>query len=377
MFKFSSLFFLFFVACGSSNTTVINNYLQPDASVPAFGGSSSTGGSSNGSQTGGTSSSATGGQGNLSTGGSSSVLQGTGGNSTSPSNLAGASGGAPALVTGPACGTSDASDPINASGGCTPQPLTIPQASLKGPYDSHALCIGDRQYYLQVNEWGSTAAQSLLYGGGDYYFRITEQNGTSSSGAPTGFPSMFIGANSGHTTAGSNMPKLVSSLTSVPTTWNWKDNGAVDGVTDAGTNTYNATYDVWFSTNPAGEPGTSCPSGGFLMVWLHKPAAAEPIGTGGRATYSGVTVAGIPGTWDVWVGPNQGCSSVPCISFVRTDINPAYSMSFDLNLFIKDAVTNRPDTIKDTMYLTNIFAGFEIWSGGVGLETTSFCADVN
>jgi hypothetical protein len=29
------------------------------------------------------------------------------------------------------------------------------------------------------------------------------------------------------------------------------------------------------------------------------------------------------------------------------------------------------------MYLTNIFSGFEIWTGGVGLETTSFCAGVN
>jgi len=52
-------------------------------------------------------------------------------------------------------------------------------------------------------------------------------------------------------------------------------------------------------------------------------------------------------------------------------------MSFDLNLFIRDAVTNHPETITDGMYLTNIFTGFEIWSGGVGLETTSFCAAVN
>jgi hypothetical protein len=28
-------------------------------------------------------------------------------------------------------------------------------------------------------------------------------------------------------------------------------------------------------------------------------------------------------------------------------------------------------------YLTNIFTGFEIWKGGVNLESTSFCAEVN
>jgi hypothetical protein len=62
---------------------------------------------------------------------------------------------------------------------------------------------------------------------------------------------------------------------------------------------------------------------------------------------------------------------------VRTDVDPTYSMSFDLNAFIRDAVENRPGTLTDVMYLTNIFTGFEIWSGGVGLQTTSFCAGVN
>ena len=38
-------------------------------------------------------------------------------------------------------------------------------------------------------------------------------------------------------------------------------------------------------------------------------------------------------------------------------------MSFDLNLFIKDAVTNRPNTILSGWYLTNVFVGFEIWRG--------------
>ena len=251
--------------------------------------------------------------------------------------------------------------------------MTAQASTLSGQWGAAAFCLGLRQYYLQVNEWNSTAAQSMNYGGGNYYFKITEQDATSPTNTgPTGFPSMFIGANSGHETAGSDMPKLVSSINSVPTTWNWTDNGATEAASSS--NIYNATYDVWFSTKAAGEPGDSCPSGGFLMVWLHKPTAAQPIG--GAPSYSGITINGIPGTWDVWIGPNQGCG-VPCISYVRTDTNPAYSMSFDLNLFIKDAVNNHPNTITNVMYLTNIFTGFEIWSGGVGLQTTSFCAGVN
>ncbi len=42
-----------------------------------------------------------------------------------------------------------------------------------------------------------------------------------------------------------------------------------------------------------------------------------------------------------------------------------------------ETLKNHPGTITNAMYLTNIFSGFEIWTGGVGLETTSFCAGVN
>ena len=79
--------------------------------------------------------------------------------------------------------------------------------------------------------------------GGNYFFKMTSQEASSCPAdtqcdvAPTGYPSMFIGANSGNATAGSNLPKLVSSLASVPTTWNWTDNGTL---TDSINNSYSA-----------------------------------------------------------------------------------------------------------------------------------------
>ena len=265
------------------------------------------------------------------------------------------------------CGAGVTSEPVNATGGCTPAAMTA-ISRLSGPYGITKSCLGNREYMLQVNEWNSTAKQTIEVGG-SYYYKVTEQQASvPTNGGPSGYPSIFIGENGGRKTAGSAMPKLVGSITSVPTTWIWSDNGA----TDSATNIYNATYDVWFSTHAEGDPSSYSPSGGFLMVWLHKPSAAQPIG--GSPRYSGVSVNGIPGTWDIWIGPN---GSVPVVSYVRTDTDPAYSMSFDLNAFIRDAVTNRPNTLTDSMYLTNIFVGFEIWSGGVGLQTTAFCAAVN
>ena len=59
----------------------------------------------------------------------------------------------------------------------------------------------------------------------------------------------------------------------------------------------------------------------------------------------------------------------------RLDLNGPLAETV-LTSFIRDAVENRPNTILDDWYLTNVFIGFEIWSGGAGLETTSFCVNV-
>jgi hypothetical protein len=315
------------------------------------GGNRATGGSfgSGGATTGGSS-----GTGGAASGGSSGSggSTGTGGASTT-----GGSSGAGGRATGGAAGSGQSGTT------CTPASLTMTGA-LNGRYG--AMFFDNNTYYMQVNEWNSSGTQVMSYGG-DYLFKMTTQMGsTATNGGPTGFPSVFIGANSKHTTTNSNLPKAVSALTTVPTSWTWNDSGTL---ADDTANSYNATYDVWFSTIAAGEPNSSGPSGGYLMVWYHKPADAQPIGS---AMKKGITIPGVAGTWDVWIGLN---GTRPCISYVSTQTT--LSLSYDLNLFIQDAVKNQPNTIQSSWYLTNIFTGFEIWRGGVNLESTSFCALVN
>jgi len=111
------------------------------------------------------------------------------------------------------------------------------------------------------------------------------------------------------------------------------------------------------------------PSLRYLMVLLYKPPDAHPVGT---VNYAGVSIAGVVGTWDIWIGTN---GTVPSISYVN--VGGTQSMSFDLNIFIKDAISNRPNTIRNSWYLTYVFRGFEIWRGGVDLQTTNFCVEVN
>ncbi|HEY8923366.1 MAG TPA: hypothetical protein VIU64_03235 [Polyangia bacterium] len=274
------------------------------------------------------------------------------------------SGGSVVSGSGGGSGGATVTDPGPLVPGCTPGSLSS-QGTLMGQYGTAKVMAGGREYFLQVNEWNSTSPQTMSYGG-PYAFKMTEQMGVGqTSGGPAGFPSLFIGANANHSTSGSNLPKQVSALQSVLTTWNWNDNGTL---ADKTTNIFNATYDVWFSTSPSGEPSAYTPTGGFLMVWLHKPTGAQPIGS---VKYPSVTIPGVPGQWNVWIGMN---GKVPCISYVATQ--STLSLSTDLNAFIKDAVANRPGTIQSSWYLTNVFTGFEIWKGGVNLESTSFCAVV-
>jgi hypothetical protein len=278
---------------------------------------------------------------------------GTGGNTGA--GIGGSAAGSAGGTTGTA----------GASGSCTAGPIDN-AGQLGGPFGFAKSTSGGIEYALQVNEWNATASQLMAVGGTFFFKMTTQQASVPTTGGPTGFPSAFIGANSNHSTAGSNLPKQVSALTTVPTVWTWNDNGTL---ADTSTNSYNATYDVWFSTQPGGDPAANGPSGGFLMVWYYKPPDAQPLGS---VRYRAVTIPGVSGTWDVWIGTNGG---KPCVSYVSTQ--HTLSLAYDLNAFIKDAVANRPGTVQSAWYLSNIFTGFEIWRGGVGLESTAFCAVVN
>jgi hypothetical protein len=101
------------------------------------------------------------------------------------------------------------------------------------------------------------------------------------------------------------------------------------------------------------------------MVWLYKPTANSPIGS----MIKSATIGGQD--WNVWYG-NNSSNGKPCVSYVaQQNLN---SLSFDLNQFIQDAVTR--GYVQSSWSLTNVFSGFEIWSGGVGLQTTDFAVTV-
>ena len=241
-----------------------------------------------------------------------------------------------------------------------------------------------KKYIINNNNWGneSTTYQSLSYTGNSFTDTVTSGSGGGAN--VVSFPSIYIGANGQigggtfNTWADSGLPKQISTMTSVKTEFKWS------GGTSGGN--YNATYDVWFAKSQPTAGSYNDGISGLLMVWLYKPGASQPIGNSGNTRTA--SIAGH--TWTVWRGPRNTTATGtdgtgrPVISYVAND-SPVKDLNFDLKDFINDAVTNGnadmsagggiTQAFSSSWWLTDVFAGFEIWNGSdaKGLQDTFTC----
>jgi cellulose 1,4-beta-cellobiosidase len=237
-----------------------------------------------------------------------------------------------------------------------------------GQYGASQITVdnnSNKTYYMQANWWGTPYNNQTENINGIGFTMNNPNNASSSNSTPIGYPSIYIGSYQCRATKGSNLPKQISSLTSVPTIFS-------TNADSKGWSNYVADYDVWLTQSgstlgcSAGDPGAG---GAFLMVWLFKPTDRQPRGS---IIASGRDVSGLSGSWTVWMDSSN--SPRPCVSYV-SDTKLA-SLEFDLNDFIQDAVKNSYVGINANQYLNIIFAGFEVWGGGDGLKINKFCANV-
>lgn len=223
---------------------------------------------------------------------------------------------------------------------------------------------GTPQIWVQNNVFTNQSGQyTVAYNGPS--FAINSLTGSAStSGAPIGYPSLFIGSagGDGQATAGSNLAKKVSAIGQIPTALRWS----------GGSGEFNIAYDVWFNAGS----GDSGPGGrSFLMVWFHRTSAIYAEGQ--SEGHSGGTLSLNGKTFDIYV--SDQFEGRPIISYVAKSTISEWS--FDLADFIKDSksrTSTRMSTpvINDNLYLTNVFAGAEVWSGASGLKVDRFCIQV-
>jgi hypothetical protein len=163
------------------------------------------------------------------------------------------------------------------------------------------------------------------------------------------------------------LPRQISGITSAMTTAAYNKQGG----------DFNACYDIWVASGaPTSDYNDAL--AGFVMVWLYQPSGRQPIGMQ-KATKT------IDGTsYAIWAGPRNSGSPAnrPVISYVTNSMNK----TFNLKPILDDAAANSAtytsgtgaSNITSSMYVTDIFFGFEVWTGSAAsnLAVTNFSVNV-
>jgi hypothetical protein len=206
---------------------------------------------------------------------------------------------------------------------------------------------GNDRYLVLNNVWGADTTQCLDVAEDTGAFRIASSDHDNGASVAA-YPMVFTGCHWGRCTRDSDLPVRVDRIESLTSDWSFRGGG---------TGTWNATYDLWFHTTP---DVNRSPDGAELMIWLDHGGGANP---GATPIARGVPLAGA--TWDVW----HARWAWNHVAYVRT--SPTASVDdLDLAAFIRDATTR--GYVDRAWHLTAVEAGFELWRGGTGLESTEF-----
>lgn len=246
-------------------------------------------------------------------------------------------------------------------------------------YERVKVTVDGETYVIQNNNWGNEAgAQTLSFVNDSFEVTDGPDGSPSCQGCPLSFPAIYIGAN-GNTADGEyitrqtdNLPAAIGDITSVTTHVAWSGNAGASA---------SATYELWFAKPSRGDltgKRYNDALDGAIMVWLHDPAGGQPIGS----VVATVTINGMQ--WDVWRGPRGSAAlsgdadliadaNAPVISYVAKSSSNTFDG--DLKAFLVDA-QEHSDQVTEALLVTDVFFGFEIWSGGQGLSVDSFMVDV-
>lgn len=327
---------------------------------PSTGGTggttATTGGSSGSGGSGGSSGSTAAGGMSAGTGGSS---VGTGGSATG--GTAGTAAGAAGLGGTAGTGAGGAAG-MSGSGGTGGANGELGSGVMMGSgksgerYETVEVTRNDVPYVLITNGWGPGFGSHTVSWEGTAFTVESMEGDAGSMGQPASYPSVFCGRYSVMQIPACGLPAEISSLTTLKTGWRWAANG--------NEGQYNAAYDIWL--------GNGTQLQGYLMVWLRDPTGYQPAGALSN-THRGITVANVPGVWDIWSGT---VNRLPITNWVRAAGTVDTEIEFDVMDFIRDAET-RGVSVPGT-HVNAVAVGFEIWEGPItNLESVDFYVDVN
>ncbi|HEU5073231.1 MAG TPA: hypothetical protein VFU02_03645, partial [Polyangiaceae bacterium] len=222
-------------------------------------------------------------------------------------------------------------------------------------YETAFVSRNDDPYIFITNGWGPGFDGHTISWEGTSFIVESLTGSAGSRGEPAGYPTVFCGKYSVMQVPECGLPASRDSIGALRTGWRWAPNG--------NEGEYNAAYDIWV--------GTGNQLQGYLMVWLRDPPGFQPAGAR-NANHLGVTVANVPGVWDIWDGT---VNNLPIINWVRAEGSDSHEIEFDVMDFVRDAET-RGFMIPGNQ-INAVAVGFEIWEGPIsGLESVDFYVNV-
>ncbi|MGK4005872.1 hypothetical protein WMF31_24815 [Sorangium sp. So ce1036] len=330
------------------------------------GGAAGSGGLPDASGSGGDDASGSGGSTTGGTGGTGGGAVGAGGGSTTGTGGGGAGGsggvGGGGTAGGGTAGGGTAGGGTAGTGGTTNPGSELGTGTMSGSgssserYETGLVSRDDTPYVLITNGWGpGFGSHSISWEGTS--FTVQSMSGSAGAmGQPASYPTVFCGRYSVREVPACGLPAPVGSITSLRTGWRWAKNG--------NEGEYNAAYDIWM--------GNGTQLQGYLMVWLRDPPSYQPAGQP-NAAHQGVTVANVPGTWNIWNGMVNG---LPIVNWVRAEGNDSSEIEFDVMDFVRDAEMRGLSVPGNQV--NAVAVGFEIWEGPItNLQSLDFYVHVN
>jgi endoglucanase len=240
-----------------------------------------------------------------------------------------------------------------------------PQPSLNGSTCNNfgTIFSSGNVYYVMNNVFNDAQGSQCITARGTGFTVTTANHNIATNGAPAAYTAFVRGCHFGTCTSGSNLPRVVSAITSVPSLFS---------VRPAGT-AWDAAYDIWFDR----AANTTTRNNALeMMIWLNS-TGVQPIGS----QVDTATVAGA--TWQVWYAAG---ASPPVITFRRQQTTSSMPL-FDIKAFMTDAMNRNASTgtrpangrpaLNTAWFMTSVQAGFELWKGGAGAAGTTFGVSVN
>jgi hypothetical protein len=213
-------------------------------------------------------------------------------------------------------------------------------------------------YYVMNNVFNDAANSQCITASGTGFTVTSANHNIATNGAPAAYTAFVRGCHFGTCTSGSNLPKVVSTISSVPSLFT---------VRPAGT-AWDAAYDIWFDRAANTRTRNNALE---MMIWLNS-TGVQPIGS----QVDTATLAGA--TWAVWYAPG---ASPPVITYRRQATTTSMPL-FDIKTFMTDAMSRNASTgrapangnpaLNTAWFMTSVQAGFELWKGGAGAAGSTF-----